>query len=334
MRDFATALLVLAAMPAAAQPISGSIFGRVSASSGAAVSHAPIRALNTATGAEARTYSSDDGRYEIGSLPAGPYTISVATPCCTFAPYDSDVIVLEIGRALELDVALEASDSLIALADDPGALAMEVLRRRVVSEQPVPTIEQEPNLSGIWLIEDDPFPEDPAPLPWAVDAAQQRDPNNLAEDPFARCLPGELPIPGAAIPIVTRFVQTNELLIMLFEGPPGFRQVYLDGRGHPDNPNPTWLGHSIGRWEGDTLVVDTIGFHTRGQNGAYPRSEMLRVEERYTRRRYGFMELRLVIDDPGVFTKPWVRNLHLDLVPQEELIEFVCENNKWLQGDE
>jgi hypothetical protein len=136
--------------------------------------------------------------------------------------------------------------------------------------------------------------------------------------------------------MIAKFVHTPDLLVTLFEGPPGFRQIFLDGRGHPENPNPSWLGHSVGRWDGDTLVVDTIGFKASnlGLNGDYPRSEMMHLEERDTRTEYGYMDLRITIADPGVFVRPWVRNLHFDLVPQEELIEFVCENNTWVRQDE
>jgi len=126
-----------------------------------------------------------------------------------------------------------------------------------------------------------------------------------------------------------KFVQTPHLLVILFEDVPGYRQVFLDGRDHPADAAPTWMGHSIGRWESDTLVIDTVGFNAHGWNGMFPRTEMMRMEERYTRSAYGYMDVKLTITDPGVFTKPLVRQMRFDLAPQEELIEFVCENNKW-----
>jgi hypothetical protein len=330
----AIAFLTVLSSTVNAQPGAGSIHGIVSDSRGAALGHAPVRASNAATATDARTYSASNGRYEIGGLAAGAYTLSVAMPCCALAPFTSKVVV-EVGKPLELDIRLEDSAHLIALADDPGLLAAEILSRRIVPEMPAPRMpDGARDLSGVWLVEDDPFPPVPEPLPWAEEAARQRDPDNLREDPFASCLPAELPIPAASIPMITRFVQTSDLLVMLFEGPPGYRQVYLDGRVHPESPNPSWLGHSVGHWEGDTLVVDTVGFNTGGLNGDYPRSTMMRLEERYTRDSYGYMDLRMAIHDPGVFESPWVRQLHLDLVPQEDLIEFVCENNKWIQDDQ
>ncbi len=78
-----------------------------------------------------------------------------------------------------------------------------------------------------------------------------------------------------------------------------------------------------------SLVIDTIGFNAQGWNGVYPRTDMMRLEERYTRTDYGHLDVRVTIADPGVFTKPWVQQQRFDLAPQEELIEFVCENNKW-----
>jgi hypothetical protein len=127
---------------------------------------------------------------------------------------------------------------------------------------------------------------------------------------------------------MTKFVQTPAVLVMLFEDAPGFRQVFLDGRRHPPDPNPTWLGHSVGRWEGDTLVVDTVGFNDRSWINAYPHTEQLRTTERYRRVEYGRLEIVVVFADPGTFTRPWTMNLNWDLAPQEELIEFVCENNR------
>jgi hypothetical protein len=315
-----------------AASMAGTITGSVSGPDGVALAHAPILIVNNATGDGILRYGSDNGEFAAANLDAGEYTISVAMPCCSYLPYTSDVVVVSNDNTIETLIQIEAADFLIALADDPGALAAELLQRRVLPDEPVPESGGKPDFSGVWLLDDDPFPDDPEPLPWAAKVAAARNPDDLQQDLFARCLPGELPIPGAAIPMITKFVHTNELLVMLFEGPPGYRQVFIDGRELPKDPNPSWLGHSVGRWEGHTLVIETVGFDTRGQSGDYPRSEEMRLEERYTRTEYGYLELQMTIDDPGVFEKPWVRSLHLDLVPQEDLIEFVCENNKWIDG--
>ncbi len=101
------------------------------------------------------------------------------------------------------------------------------------------------------------------------------------------------------------------------------------GREHPEDPNPSWMGHSIGRWEGDTLVIDTIGFNDRGWMSIYPRSEELHIVERLTRTKLGRMDLEVTIEDPKVFKKSWVSRQPAYLAPDVELIGYVCENNKW-----
>lgn len=91
----------------------------------------------------------------------------------------------------------------------------------------------------------------------------------------------------------------------LFENVPNFRQVYLDRRTHPKDLNHTWLGHSIGRWEGDTLVIDTVGFNDKSWVLIYPHTEMLHVIERYHRADRPHLEVEATIEDPGTYAKPW-----------------------------
>ena len=180
----------------------------------------------------------------------------------------------------------------------------------------------------MWLFSEDPYPEAAKALPAAQAEADKRIASDFADDPHIRCLPSGLPVDGAS-EFIAKFVQTPKLVILLSEGTPGFRQVFLDGRAHPDRPNPSWMGHSIGHWDGDTLVVDTVGFNDRGLVGPYPRTEKLHMVERYRRSDYGHLQVRVTFEDPGVFTAPWTWNETWDLAPQEELLEYVCENNKW-----
>jgi hypothetical protein len=128
-------------------------------------------------------------------------------------------------------------------------------------------------------------------------------------------------------------VQTSSLIVILIEDNPGFRQIFLDGRSHPADWNPSWTGHSTGKWDKDTLVVDTVGFNNKNWlggvgGGAIPTTEMLHMTERYRRADFGHMELNVTFDDPGALSKPYHENLTLDLAPQEEILEYVCENNK------
>jgi hypothetical protein len=225
-----------------------------------------------------------------------------------------------------IDLRLESGDDLNTLLDDPGTMAAILRKRAVVPTQPVPrTPDGKPDLSGVWLTNEDPYPEQPSALPWAVALAKERAENHRRDHPHNRCLPGGTPVPAATPPFLAKFVQTPSLLVILFEDAGGFRQVFLDGRSHPADPNATWLGHSIGKWEGETLVVDTVGFNDQGWTGIFPRTEMLRIIERYRRPDFGHLEIKVTIEDPGVFTKPWDMNLTWDLLPKEEVLEYVCE---------
>ncbi len=148
--------------------------------------------------------------------------------------------------------------------------------------------------------------------------------------PSAYCLPGEI-FPSAPLPY--KIVQTPSLIVQLSEFVGGFRQIFLDGRKHPADPDPTWRGHSIGRWEGDTLVIDTIGVNDRSWLPAFlPHTEMLHVVERYSRPDLAHLNVDVSIEDPGTFTKPWQLHMVWTLAPGEEIGEAVCENNKYIEN--
>jgi hypothetical protein len=125
-----------------------------------------------------------------------------------------------------------------------------------------------------------------------------------------------------------KIVQTPSLLVQLFELDPHFRQVFLDGRTHPQSSDPTWQGHSVGRWEGETLIIDTIGFNDRAwiPNGL-PSTETLHVIERYRRPDLGHLEIDVTMEDPAVLTKPWRHRMVWTLAPGEEILETVCNEN-------
>lgn len=111
---------------------------------------------------------------------------------------------------------------------------------------------------------------------------------------------------------------------------PHFRQVFLDGREHPKDPDPTWQGHSIGKWEGDTLVIDTVGSNDKNWlPNALPHTEKLHTIERYRRRDFAHLTVDVTIDDPDTLTKPWQLHTTWTLAPGEEMIEGVCENNHY-----
>jgi hypothetical protein len=112
-----------------------------------------------------------------------------------------------------------------------------------------------------------------------------------------------------------------------------FRQIFMDGRKHPEELEPTWFGHSVGRWEGDTLVIDTIGYNDRFwfDRKGHPHTEQLHTIERWTRINYTTLENVVTIDDPGAYTKPWTVKFQAKLSkPGDELMEYFCvENNQF-----
>jgi len=320
---------VALAAAASAQAGRGSLSGSVIVEwSGERPREAPIQIRHAATGAVLRAASDANGRYRFADIPAGEYVLTVAMPCCGFDPYRRDVTVRP-GQTTTFDISLVENVGGKTLGDDPGRTADLLRARAVVPDVPVPrTADGEIDLSGVWLVYYDKFPEQPAALPWADALAKERVANNRHDAPHTRCLPQGFPVGGASTPWLTKFVHTPGLLVMLFEDAPGFRQVFLDGRPHPPEISPSWYGHSVGRWEGDALVVETVGFNDRSWIGVYPHTEQLRATERYRRPEYGRLEIQVVYDDPGTFTRPWTQNLIWYLAPQEELIEYICENNR------
>lgn len=330
MTRFVVACLLALTGTVSAQGVQGSLMGTVSGPDGHPVPGAGVQARNTETGAVARALSSAAGQFALPGLPAGTYELSIVMPCCAFEPYNRGDITLRTGQTLHLDVRLKEGESLNTLSDDPGTLAALVRKRSVVPAQPAPrTPDGKPDLSGVWLFNPDLYPERPAALPWAAALAKERIENKRKDHPHMRCLPGNPPVPFAGPPFMAKFVHTPSLLVILFEDLPGFRQVYLDARRHPADPNPTWLGHAVGKWEGDTLVVDTVGFNDKSWLGVYPHTEKLHITERYTRSALGYMEVQVTLEDPDTFAKPWIQNMRWELAPQEDLLEYVCtENNK------
>jgi hypothetical protein len=129
-------------------------------------------------------------------------------------------------------------------------------------------------------------------------------------------------------------MQNRTSVATLFEYPPNYRLVFLDGRPHPPDLEPTWMGHSIGMWEGDTLVVDSIGFNDKSWlgNSALPHTAKMHIRERWTRTTMGTMTVEVTHEDPDIFVKPWKVVFPLFLAPGVNLMENLCnENNKFPQ---
>jgi hypothetical protein len=195
-----------------------------------------------------------------------------------------------------------------------------------------------PDLSGIWNpnpkyvgnFAADLKPEDVPMQPWALALFNERkDGKHSKEEPDANCLPQGVPKIDAA-PAPYKFLQLPELVIILYEAFTQYRQVFMDGRELPKSPNPTWLGYSVGKWDGDRLVVDTIGFNGKTwlDQAGHPGTEALHVTESFRRRDFGHLEIQITIDDPKAYTKPWTVTEVMQLQADTELLEFVCNENE------
>jgi hypothetical protein len=144
----------------------------------------------------------------------------------------------------------------------------------------------------------------------------------------SNCLP-LIPPNSFGVPYEFQFIQNRDYLLILHEYPGTFRIIPLDGEPHQADPDPSWLGDSVGRWEGDTLVIDTIGYNDKTEISGYRHSEALHTVERLTRVADG-AEYELTIEDPNVFAAPWkiTRSFRFVDAPQKRIFEFVCENNR------
>jgi hypothetical protein len=151
---------------------------------------------------------------------------------------------------------------------------------------------------------------------------------NQPPAPANLCLPGSSPL-NDLFPMPKRFVQTPQLLVILYEGDIP-RQIHMDGRALPVDPQPAWVGYSIGKWEGDTLVVQTAGFNPRAPLDllGHPRSESMRMTERMRRRDFGHLDTQVTIDDPTSYSKPITFRYTATLVPDDDLLEWVCTENE------
>jgi hypothetical protein len=174
------------------------------------------------------------------------------------------------------------------------------------------------------------FPDGLPLLPWAAELRKQRLAEHSKDHPDAHCLPLN-PIQLHSHNQPRKVIQKPGLIVILYEANDGIRQILMDGRPLPDNDaDPWWYGYSIGHWEGDTLVVQTTGFREPGwiDEEGTPITSAGRLTERFRRLNYGVLEIEITVDDPKTFTRPWTYKLDQRLMPDTELIEFVClENN-------
>ena len=156
--------------------------------------------------------------------------------------------------------------------------------------------------------------------------AERRGPDN----PATRCLPQGLPRADILSYAPFKIIQTPGVIAVLYEVDNTHRQIYTDGRKLPVDPQPSWLGYSVGRWEGDTLVVDVAGFNDKSWLDLFghPHSEDLRIQERFHRRDFGHMDLTVTVEDPKMYTRPITIKVTELLVPDSDILENICNENE------
>ncbi len=194
-----------------------------------------------------------------------------------------------------------------------------------------------PDLSGVWITDRGYIVDLAKDLthgelqfqPWAEALYKHRLETLSREDPQARCVLSGVPREDL-VPYPFKILHSDRAIVVLYEALHSYRQIFMDGRALPADPNPTWMGYSIGRWDGDTLVVDSSGFVGDNwlDNNGHPGTESLRLTERLHRRDFGHLDLQITIDDPKAYKKPWTAKLTLTLNPDTELIEYVCDENE------
>ena len=229
---------------------------------------------------------------------------------------------------------------------------------------PAPRIDGKPDLSGVWQAERTPLDElvrvlgpvypqlqidftdvtknfinvfwgmkpDEEPLRPEGAAVLKQHRSTGREFTAAYCLPGSLP--STISLLAFKLVQAPGQIVVLpgTDDPP--RQIYTDGRSLPKDPEPTWTGHSVGSWQGDTLVVETAGITTRALLDAvgHPRSDAMRITERYRRRDFGHIDFEISFDDPKYYTRPFGFKTTLLLLPDTDVLEYVCTENQKLRS--
>jgi len=210
------------------------------------------------------------------------------------------------------------------------------------------TAQGKSDLSGVWDIEHNRPCPDPCDMvigyefldigwgihglpyqPWAAELAHKRTQANGMDDPGSHCLPVGV-VKGLTTPFFRKIVQTPNLILILNEREATYRQIFTDGRPLPSIDQPSFSGYSVGKWEGDTLVVQTVGFKDQmwvDRNGS-PLTDEAKITERFRRINVGKLEIELTVDDPKAYTKPWTVKLNQFLKPDSELLDSFCMENE------
>jgi hypothetical protein len=193
-----------------------------------------------------------------------------------------------------------------------------------------------PDLSGIWATASGKYlgnlgadGADISMLPWAAKIYAERQANESATRPSLHCIPHSI-TDFDALTVPKKLIQTSGELIVLFEAFHSYREIFTDGRPLPTEPDPAWFGYSIGHWDGDTLIVESTGINdmTWLDDGGHPHSDALRITERFHRSDFGHLTVEITIDDAKTYARPWKVTLPWNLLPDTELLDWVCLNEK------
>ena len=272
-------------------------------------------------------------------------------------------VVRPVLVAVTLATLLLASDRVAAQwLNYPTAGVPRTPDGKVNMTAPAPRMANgKPDLSGLWMTAEPNRPATAAPVrdepgdsrnitasrqmrdigvdlkgglpyqPWLVPIVKERTANEAIDDPHIRCLPDNF-LRAYGLPHLLKFVHSPELLVVLNEMNAGYRQVFTDGRPLPKDPNPSWQGYSTAHWSGDTLVIDTIGLRDDtwiDWNGSVL-TEAARVREEILRPDFGHLDIKVTVDDPKAYTRPWTVTLKQRIVVDTELIDEIClENEKF-----
>jgi len=195
-----------------------------------------------------------------------------------------------------------------------------------------------PDLTGQWGVQTYRYVQNLLPdgaeapmLPWAAELYKRRVDTLGYDVPMTYCMPHGVPDAMLVVAHPFKIIQTPQVMVHLYEEFTKYRQIHTDGRPLPVDPNPAWYGYSIGRWEGETFVVETAGFKEGSwlDNQGHPHTDALRTTERFRRINFGSMELGVTIDDPKAYARPWTSvTIPFFLQPDTELLEHLCENNR------
>ena len=317
-------------MAALGQTAPGSIAGSVLDPAHAPAAGVSVEARNTETGTDYKAVSSAKGEYTLMPLPPGKYDIFVIDP--KYRPFVRRGVAIRAGQPVALQIQLASNAGMLATLGEMPALFDLLSKRPPPPQGPAPrTPEGKPDFSGVWLVSPASVggrAQQPELLPAARALYRERVLNDYKDKPSARCLP-ELAGFLARWPI--RIVQSANLLVTLrSDDVISAHHVYLDNRSFPKDLESSWQGYSIGKWEGDTLVIDTRGLNDKTWLNMFPHSARLHITDRLRRPDLGHLEVETTYDDPETFRTPFQTKFVNVLAPDEEIEEYVCaENNQY-----